>query len=83
MDRLGFWGCKRWKSRLHRRKVSVSADGSTWFLGAQARAGRQQHQQFQYPLMDRLGFWGPVASMTGVNIIKFQYPLMDRLGFWG
>jgi len=39
--------------------VSVSADGSTWFLGRAERsevAGNRP--QFQYPLMDRLGFWG-------------------------
>ena len=38
---------------------------------------------FQYPLMDRLGFWGPHAHQSYHYAVEFQYPLMDRLGFWG
>ena len=63
--------------------VSVSADGSTWFLG-EGRGGDVRHvAAFQYPLMDRLGFWGGRSGeIDGVHLM-FQYPLMDRLGFWG
>jgi len=36
---------------------------------------------FQYPLVDRLGFWlsAPKPDIAGT---MFQYPLVDRLGFW-
>ena len=38
--------------------ISVSADGSTWFLGTVGAQAVQADVKFQYPLMDRLGFWG-------------------------
>ena len=38
--------------------ISVSADGSTWFLGQGDAGTGEQPDIFQYPLMDRLGFWG-------------------------
>ena len=38
---------------------------------------------FQYPLMDRLGFWGMPVTASTAALPLFQYPLMDRLGFWG
>jgi len=59
------------------------ADGSTWFLGLAGAAGEIGGNVFQYPLMDRLGFWGagPVGGHHAGQ--EFQYPLMDRLGFWG
>ena len=62
MDRLGFWG--RWCSRrlARPRRISVSADGSTWFLGLISLALGQVKAKFQYPLMDRLGFWGRRTS---------------------
>ena len=39
--------------------------------------------RFQYPLMDRLGFWGIAQPYVAGAEDVFQYPLMDRLGFWG
>ena len=41
MDRLGFWGAAGRGHCAGGRDISVSADGSTWFLGATARAPRQ------------------------------------------
>ena len=64
-------------------QISVSADGSTWFLGLLDIAGEQFDDQFQYPLMDRLGFWGLETETILPDGQLFQYPLMDRLGFWG
>jgi len=64
--------------------VSVSADGSTWFLGgADVSGANPNYHLFQYPLMDRLGFWGVVIGAWWLTVAVFQYPLMDRLGFWG
>ena len=45
-----------------RRSVSVSSGGSTWFLGISPNPPRASHPSFQYPLADRLGFWGPGGS---------------------
>ena len=33
MDRLGFWGRLEQNGAVHGGVISVSADGSTWFLG--------------------------------------------------
>ena len=33
MDRLGFWGRRGSSHSAHQGRISVSADGSTWFLG--------------------------------------------------
>ena len=64
--------------------ISVSADGSTWFLGTPLPCCPGTPASiFQYPLMDRLGFWGEIPTRTNRRDAKFQYPLMDRLGFWG
>ena len=63
--------------------ISVSADGSTWFLGVVEVALDILPKLFQYPLMDRLGFWGQWQKRSRGFIFRFQYPLMDRLGFWG
>ena len=38
---------------------------------------------FQYPLADRLGFWGYCRRRRARTRLQFQYPLADRLGFWG
>ena len=38
---------------------------------------------FQYPLADRLGFWGAIGVLYLRWRAQFQYPLADRLGFWG
>ena len=38
---------------------------------------------FQYPLADRLGFWGVFVALGLAVFLLFQYPLADRLGFWG
>jgi len=43
----------------------------------------QMAVMFQYPLMDRLGFWGTELIDLAGQLPTFQYPLMDRLGFWG
>ena len=40
-------------------------------------------KQFQYPLADRLGFWGFRTARRASLRDGFQYPLADRLGFWG
>ena len=58
MDRLGFWGLLAVPSSVAAIPISVSADGSTWFLGIVAPLAPGSQSQFQYPLMDRLGFWG-------------------------
>ena len=83
MDRLGFWGYDLACRLVYPDVVSVSADGSTWFLGRGAPVGYEQHREFQYPLMDRLGFWGDCVTRPYRRESEFQYPLMDRLGFWG
>ena len=59
MDRLGFWGGRRSIPSHPVMLISVSADGSTWFLGSVGFDCGLPVLQFQYPLMDRLGFWGP------------------------
>ena len=38
--------------------VSVSSGGSTWFLGTLYELAAFSGAEFQYPLADRLGFWG-------------------------
>ena len=59
MDRLGFWGRSYPPQLLSNLQISVSADGSTWFLGGAIRLHTVTVAVgFQYPLMDRLGFWG-------------------------
>ena len=65
------------------RAISVSADGSTWFLGLAGTQRVDRATLFQYPLMDRLGFWGRRRADCDRGHSGFQYPLMDRLGFWG
>ena len=83
MDRLGFWGRLLSRPAKNWFTISVSADGSTWFLGGEEFAGDRVAVAFQYPLMDRLGFWGHPRSVNTCHPVRFQYPLMDRLGFWG
>ena len=83
MDRLGFWGARPLTFRLLVTRISVSADGSTWFLGSLNPRHRSCLPLFQYPLMDRLGFWGRGTAYAFGGAVLFQYPLMDRLGFWG
>ncbi len=39
--------------------------------------------EFQYPLMDRLGLRELVAFAVADDELAFQYPLMDRLGLRG
>ena len=85
MDRLGFWGNPGAQRQSGRHEgISVSADGSTWFLGRRVSGMRNTPTcEFQYPLMDRLGFWGHQPVRVRGVAPQFQYPLMDRLGFWG
>ena len=83
MDRLGFWGRRLRALGSRQIAISVSADGSTWFLGVPDGDCRAIDKKFQYPLMDRLGFWGCHRSAACSRWMRFQYPLMNRLGFWG
>ena len=59
-----------------------------WWIELVLRDGdllsdRPHVEQFQYPLVDRVGFEGQRrCSPAGCNY-KFQYPLVDRVGFEG
>ena len=44
---------------------------------------RQFLPEFQYPLADRVGFWGARLRLRNGQDRRFQYPLADRVGFWG
>ena len=63
--------------------VSVSSCGSSWFLGALRQAKEAAQGLFQYPLADRVGFWGGAFALHRRRAGQFQYPLADRVGFWG
>ena len=68
MDRLGFWGQIMLVVGASQAHISVSADGSTWFLGVVVYAGSNHARIFQYPLMDRLGFWGLTSSRSAMDL---------------
>ena len=49
----------------------------------QDKSKRKVIRAFQYPLADRVGFWGPWRQQRERGHVVFQYPLADRVGFWG
>ena len=64
-------------------KVSVSSCGSSWFLGCSARSWLALAGEFQYPLADRVGFWGRVVELRGDIDVGFSILLRIELVFGG
>ena len=53
------------------------------FGACQPWCSRSGTRTFQYPLADRVGFWGSSSPRRCAPPAQFQYPLADRVGFWG
>ena len=58
MDRLGFWGLRRWPDAASGLKFQYPLMDRLGFWGQAAQSRARCSIRFQYPLMDRLGFWG-------------------------
>jgi len=83
MDRLGFWGHHHIGLAHSPLQVSVSADGSTWFLGVVSSMIALQSIIVSVSADGSTWFLGTWSFTAYVAKFEFQYPLMDRLGFWG
>ena len=66
-----------------RSPVSVSSCGSTWFLGLRRTRGATGPRLFQYPLADRLGFWGRTPTQRSSPRRCFSILLRIDLVFGG
>ena len=60
------FGAQERDGALYRVGVSVSSCGSSWFLGGWIVWDKRPDLEFQYPLADRVGFWG---TMTSSNVM--------------
>ena len=69
----------RWKCAT----VSVSSCGSSWFLGSRIAPAVADNEQFQYPLADRVGFWGPPSPPSSPPVKRFSILLRIELVFGG
>ena len=61
--------------------VSVSSCGSSWFLGARLELATCRLRRFQYPLADRVGFWGTPRAPPGTVSLCFSILLRIELVF--
>ena len=62
-------------------RVSVSSCGSSWFLGLAGTIMAQKDEEFQYPLADRVGFWGSMPGLASATVHGFSILLRIELVF--
>ena len=62
-------------------EVSVSSCGSSWFLGPFVWMYGLPEIVFQYPLADRVGFWGSGCHENANAVTSFSILLRIELVF--
>ena len=77
------FGAKRIRPSVSSFSVSVSSCGSSWFLGFGDALGFVRCLMFQYPLADRVGFWGCLVRSGWAGIASFSILLRIELVFGG
>ena len=76
-----FLGVNPQQHNASRPAVSVSSCGSSWFLGDDQLRRRRSSVVFQYPLADRVGFWGAFEPASTNTMASFSILLRIELVF--